>query len=106
MSDLTPNDVEVLTELDFANHGSSHPLAWVTPMEIGASSGSFHSNTLNKLAKLRHPLVQFKQRGSEDPPDGENGKKTFMCRGSKCYRITPLGRLVLEAHRQNEKVGK
>ena len=106
MSQLTPNDIEVLEELDYANHGSSHPLAWCRPLDVGASSGSYHSNTLNKLAHQRHALVQFKQRGHDDPPDGENGQKVWASRGAKVYRITPLGRLVLEAHRQNKKAGK
>jgi len=103
MKELTPNDIDVLETLDWANHLSSHPLKWVTPLEIGGSDGSYHSYTLNKLAKLKNPLVQFKQRGHEDPPDGENGKKIWATRGSKVYRITPLGRLVIEAHRQRKK---
>lgn len=106
MSDLTPNDVEVLEELEYTNHKSSHPMPWARPMDIGASNGSFHSNTLNKLANQKPALVQFKQRGHEDPPDGENGKKVWATRGAKVYRITPLGRLILEAHRQNKKAGK
>lgn len=100
---LTPNQFDVLNELEAANHGQ-HPITWARPLDIGASNGSYHSNTLNTLAK--RGLVQFKQRGHEDPPDGENGKKVWASRGAKVYRITPIGRLVLEAHRQNKAASK
>lgn len=101
---LTPNDIDVLNELEFANHGSSNPEKWVRPMDIGAYNGSYHSNTLNKLAGWGY--VQHKQRGAEDPPEGENGKKIWAGRGAKVYRITNIGRLVLEAHRQNKEHSK
>lgn len=87
---LTARQLETLRELDYANHGSSYPKKWCTPLDLGASNDSHHSHTLAALAAKG--LVQFKQRGAEDPLDGENGKRVWGARGSKCYRVTPAGR--------------
>ena len=84
---------DVLEALDYANHKSSYPVKWCTPLDIGGGNGSHHSGTLAALAKKG--LVQFKQRGGSEPLAGENGRKFFAGRGSKCYRITPAGRLAL-----------
>jgi hypothetical protein len=90
---LTPNQREALEGLDFANHRSLYPRKWVQPMDIGGTNGSHHSGSLNALAKKG--LVQFKQRGGEDPPDGENGRKIWAGRGAKVYRIRAAGRAAL-----------
>jgi len=90
---LTPNQIEVLRTLERSNHLSSYPEPWCTPMDLGGSNGSHHSGTLHALAKKG--LVQFKQRGGEDPPPGENGRKIWAGRGSKVYRITDAGRAAL-----------
>ncbi len=91
MSKLTEREVELLLYL---RNGK-----WSTPMELGGTNGSHHSNTLAKLAKLG--FVQFKQRGHADPPDGWNGESgrggRGMQRGAKVYRITPAGRMQVKS---------
>jgi len=94
---LTPNQLDVLETLEFANHRSSYPKTWATPLDLCASNGSHHSSSLAALAKKG--LVQFKQRSDpRDPPPGENGGKRWRGRGSKCYRITDAGRTALSQH--------
>lgn len=90
---LTNNQREVLTTLEWANHKSRYPQEWCTPLDLGGFNGSHHSNTLAALAKKG--LVQFKQRGALDPSDWESRRKIWRGRGSKCYRITPDGRVAL-----------
>jgi hypothetical protein len=94
---LTPNQIDVLESLEWANIRSSYPLQWARPLDLGATNSSHHSATLAALAKKG--LVQFKQRGEADPPPGENGRKRFRTRGSKCYRITPEGIAELDERR-------
>lgn len=90
---MTENEHEVLSYL------VSFGAGWAIPLDVGASSNSHHSDTLNRLAKKG--LVQFKQRGERNPPEGENGKSGHKgVRGSKCYRITPLGREALAQAKQ------
>lgn len=92
---LTEAQREVLETLEFSHYRSSVPQKWCTPLDVGGYNGSHHSYTLTTLA--RKGLVQSKQRGDpNDPPDGENGKKIWRGRGSKCYRITEAGRAALE----------
>jgi predicted ArsR family transcriptional regulator len=92
---LTALQVDVLSELAAANHGR-YPIAWATPLDLGAHNGSHHSGCLAALAAKG--LVQFKQRSDPDnPPWGTNGRKRWRGRGSKCYRITPAGRQALSS---------
>lgn len=88
---LTERDIETLAYLTNPRDPTAAP--WHTPLDLGAYNGSHHSGTLAKLAK--RGLVQFKQRGTPDPDDGENGKKIWRGRGSKTYRITAAGKLAL-----------
>lgn len=93
---LTGREREVLNELLWTNRLSSHPLKWCRPMDVGGGNSSFHSATLSALS--RKGLVQSKQRGTDDPPDGENGPAPrHRQRGSKVYRITDAGRAALGA---------
>jgi DNA-binding PadR family transcriptional regulator len=91
---LTENQREVLSELKRLADHREYPLKWCIPMDLGASNGSHHSDTLNRLADKG--WVQFKQRGAKDPKGWANGASgRHRVRGSKCYRITPLGREAL-----------
>ena len=94
MTKLTENQFEVLNELEGVRRAGQ---GWATPLHIGGSNGSHHSGTLAALAKKG--FVQFKQRYGEEPPEGQNGKKLFRGRGSKCYRITDAGLEAWRAHR-------
>lgn len=91
---MTPNQIDILQSLRYVRYQSSYLREWVTPLDIGASNGSHHSGTLDRLAKKG--LVRFKQRGAADPPAGENGGKIWRGRGSKCYQITPAGLAALQ----------
>ncbi len=101
---LSDTQREVLLELEHANHLSTPPLRWCRPMDIGGRGNSFHSGMLNSLAKIG--LVQSKQRGMPDPPDGENGPSSRNARGSKCYRITPAGRAALTGSSSSRGAGE
>lgn len=90
---MTPNQIDVLQSLRHARYNATVTREWVTPLDIGAMNGSYHSAVLHRLASKG--LVRFKQRGAADPPDGENGGKIWRGRGSKCYQITPAGMAVL-----------
>lgn len=96
---LTKRDVETLRDLDAAGRNLAQFYGegcWAQPLDLGASNGSHHSQTLNKLA--RRGLAQFKQRGAKDPPPGENGRSgragRNAVRGAKVYRITDAGRVL------------
>lgn len=78
---------EVLGDLECASRVCSSE--WCRPLDLGGSNGSPHSSTLAALA--RKGLVQSKQRGAKDPPEGENGRRIFATRGAKVYRITKAG---------------
>lgn len=96
---LTSRDNELLEELFWANRGSSYPLAWARPLDVGGSNGSHHSNTLTKLEKFG--LVESKQRGWADPIPGQPKPKWRLgSRGAKVYRITDAGIAVLPPRRK------
>jgi len=86
-----------LTDRDFEMLGYLRDGEWERPIDCGGMNGSHHSNTLTKLAA--RGLVQFKQRGHADPPEGQNGENGRKSRrGAKVYRITPRGRSVYEIY--------
>jgi Mn-dependent DtxR family transcriptional regulator len=88
---VSERDEEVLRELEGRN--------WARLLDVGGTSGSHHSNTLAKLA--RYGLVQYKQRGTVDPPNGQNDKLALNSgwgkRRSILYRLTPEGREYADA---------
>jgi hypothetical protein len=86
---FSENQREVLELMFYCHFESSFKQTWVTPLDIGGYNGSHHSNTLRSLAN--RGLVNYKQRGQKDPPIGENAKKVWAGRGSKCYRLSPEG---------------
>lgn len=79
---MTDRDIEVLDALRAAtdNHLSVGLTGWVTPLDCGGFNGSDHSYRLSKLAQLG--FAEQKRRGG-------------WSRGSKCYRITDVGRIEL-----------
>ena len=74
MRPITDRDFETLNELAPSNLDDERE--WHTPLGIGGSNGSHHSNTLRKLAK--RGLVEMRQRSTG-------------IRGSKEYRISDGG---------------
>lgn len=95
---IGPTMIEVLQSLRYSRYIAVVPREWVRPLDIGATNGSHHSGTLNRLAE--RGLVRYKQRGAAEPPPGENGGKIWRGRGAKCYQITPAGLAVLEERGQ------
>lgn len=79
---LNERQLEVLRELEHANHGSKYTLLWARPLDVGGSNDSHHSKTLAALVKKG--LVKRQQRSAL------NGS-----RGSWQYRITDAGRQVV-----------
>ena len=102
MTLYTPNEREreLLASLAWSADHATYPRPWQTPLDLGGTNGSHHSGTLAKLA--RKGLVNYKQRTGSEPPKWENAKPLPRGhRGSKAYRITPLGREALERARES-----
>jgi Mn-dependent DtxR family transcriptional regulator len=90
---LSEHEQECLSALIAVNDHPRHPMKWARPLDLGGSNGSYHSNTLNRLAKKG--LVNFRFREGVEPAEGENGKRFFASRGAKLYRINDAGRAAI-----------
>lgn len=92
---LKPRDLEVL--YDLAPTCSDDKIKWHRPLDVGGGSGSHHSNTLGKL--VRHGYVETMQRNALSGDLSGDPRAARMSRGSKVYRITPIGLdVVIELH--------